>query len=343
MTATAGSGGSVSPSGTLTLAQGSNQTFLVQAQNGFQIQDVVVDGVSQGALSQYTFSNISNNHTLAASFSPTEQEEPGECVLTELPYEEDFNLSSLPECWESQILNGSGNGWQLGTFSGGLNGTGGNYAYCSISGNGLQVAALYSPEFNFTDYSSITISFAHYYRHFRSSAEFAYSLDGGNSWTTLQTWSSTTANPANYSQTPAALSGQNSVIFRWVFDFIGGGSPNTAKSWSIDNFQITGTSLQQFANGEGIPILTNETQSLDIEIYPNPAHDKIQLKFGQAQAQVKIHILDSTGRILREMQWFSVDRDTQYPLSIENLPGGILYLMLDNGTEKNTQKVIHLR
>jgi hypothetical protein len=341
LTATSGTGGTVSPSGILTLVEGSNQTFVIQASPGFEIEDVVVDGQSQGALTQYTFSNINSDHTLHASFAAVEQEEPEECVLTDLPYLQDFNQSNLPECWESEILSGSGNGWQVGTFSGGLSGSGGNYAFCNIAGNSLQVAALYSPTFDFTYYNAVQISFNHYYRHFRSSAEFSYSTDGGNSWTLLQTWTSTSSNPSTYTQSPAGLAGQSSVIFRWVFDFTGGGSPNTPKSWSVDNFQVTGTSLQQFASGEGITI-PRVKPNLNFEIYPNPAYEKIHLKFDQDQAQVKIHILDGTGRILREIQWFSIERDTHYPISIENLPGGVLYLMLDNGSEKNTQKVIHL-
>ena len=56
ITATAGTGGSISPSGSISVAQGGSQTFSIAANTGYQISSVTVDGVSQGAISSYTFS-----------------------------------------------------------------------------------------------------------------------------------------------------------------------------------------------------------------------------------------------------------------------------------------------
>src|SRR5436190_4837100 len=67
--ASAGTGGTISPSGSVGVNQGSNQTFTIAANPCFVISNVVVDGVSQGAISSYTFSNIQANHTISASFT----------------------------------------------------------------------------------------------------------------------------------------------------------------------------------------------------------------------------------------------------------------------------------
>jgi hypothetical protein len=70
ITATAGTGGSITPSGVVSVASGTAKTFTIAASAGYSINDVVVDGVSKGALVSYTFSNISANHSISASFSP---------------------------------------------------------------------------------------------------------------------------------------------------------------------------------------------------------------------------------------------------------------------------------
>jgi len=69
ITASAGSGGSISPSGNVNVSQGANQTFSITANSGFSISSVTVDGANQGAISSYTFSNVQANHTISAAFS----------------------------------------------------------------------------------------------------------------------------------------------------------------------------------------------------------------------------------------------------------------------------------
>ena len=69
ITATAGTGGSISPSGSVSVAQGGSQTFSIAANTGYQISSVTVDGVSQGAISSYTFSNVTAAHTISATFA----------------------------------------------------------------------------------------------------------------------------------------------------------------------------------------------------------------------------------------------------------------------------------
>ena len=69
LTATAGSGGTISPSGTFFQSQGANQTLTITPSSGYTISSVTVDGASVGAVSSYTFSNITASHTIAATFA----------------------------------------------------------------------------------------------------------------------------------------------------------------------------------------------------------------------------------------------------------------------------------
>jgi hypothetical protein len=68
ITSETGSGGSVTPAGALTVAYGSNSTYSIVPDIGFLISDVKIDNISVGAISSYTFNNITSNHTLSAAF-----------------------------------------------------------------------------------------------------------------------------------------------------------------------------------------------------------------------------------------------------------------------------------
>ena len=68
ITATAGSNGSITP-GNVSVAQGSGKSFTIAASSGYEIADVVVDGVSIGAVSYYTFNDIAADHTIEAIFA----------------------------------------------------------------------------------------------------------------------------------------------------------------------------------------------------------------------------------------------------------------------------------
>ncbi len=68
ITATAGPGGSISPAGATVVACGGSQAYTITAESCFNIADVLVDGVSVGAVASYTFTGVSADHTIAASF-----------------------------------------------------------------------------------------------------------------------------------------------------------------------------------------------------------------------------------------------------------------------------------
>ncbi len=74
ISATAGNG-QISPAGVSTVEEGQDQAYVVSAAPGYHIADVRVDGVSVGIVSSYTFSHVTGNHTIGASFSEDVAEE----------------------------------------------------------------------------------------------------------------------------------------------------------------------------------------------------------------------------------------------------------------------------
>ncbi|MBU1418523.1 MAG: hypothetical protein KKI15_08545 [Proteobacteria bacterium] len=69
ITATAGLNGNITPAGAVRVNDGGSKTFSILAASGYQVADVLVDGGSVGAVSSHTLTNITADHTIAASFS----------------------------------------------------------------------------------------------------------------------------------------------------------------------------------------------------------------------------------------------------------------------------------
>jgi len=69
ITASAALGGIISPTGSVSVTGGSSKTYTVAPKTRYRISDVKVNGVSKGAISLYTFSNVAANQTIQAYFS----------------------------------------------------------------------------------------------------------------------------------------------------------------------------------------------------------------------------------------------------------------------------------
>ena len=69
ITATAGTGGTIDPSGDVTVLHGANQNFIISPDAGYRVNDLVVDDLSLGAIAGYTFEDILRDHTIAVSFT----------------------------------------------------------------------------------------------------------------------------------------------------------------------------------------------------------------------------------------------------------------------------------
>ncbi len=68
ITASAGEHGSISPSGKVSVVKGADAAFVFQPEEGYKVTDVLVDGVSVGAVGSYTFEKVSGNHTILVTF-----------------------------------------------------------------------------------------------------------------------------------------------------------------------------------------------------------------------------------------------------------------------------------
>ena len=119
ISAGAGTGGTISPAGVTSVAIGGNQSYAIAANCGYIVSDVLVDGVSQGAITSYTFSNVSASHTITATYTaqlptitaagPTAFCIGGSVVLTSSAAT--GNIWSTGETTQSITALASGNYW----------------------------------------------------------------------------------------------------------------------------------------------------------------------------------------------------------------------------------------
>ncbi len=67
--ASAGAGGTISPSGSVTVFNGATQNFVITPNSGFAISTLVVDGIQVKTATGYTFTNVTADHTIAVTFT----------------------------------------------------------------------------------------------------------------------------------------------------------------------------------------------------------------------------------------------------------------------------------
>jgi len=68
ISSSAGTGGSISPSGSVSVLCGDSQTFTITPNFFRRIDYILIDGVQIGAVTTYTFSNVQTDHSIYAAF-----------------------------------------------------------------------------------------------------------------------------------------------------------------------------------------------------------------------------------------------------------------------------------
>ena len=87
ITATAGAGGTISPSGNVSVEKGKSQTFNFIPNYGYLVSEVVVDGVNKGISTSYTFTNVTAAHTIIVKFAKNPNAViPDGSIGAKLPY-----------------------------------------------------------------------------------------------------------------------------------------------------------------------------------------------------------------------------------------------------------------
>ncbi len=89
-------GGTIQPYGIKKVNAGGSQSYTMVANAGYEIDNVVVDGTDVGALTNYTFNNVTANHVIRANFKVAAENSPPVAVpALQVLFSNDSNAISL--------------------------------------------------------------------------------------------------------------------------------------------------------------------------------------------------------------------------------------------------------
>ncbi len=98
----------VTPNGTVKVEKGDSKTFKIEAKNGYEIEDVLVDGKSIGAVNEYTFKNVREKHTLEVKVKAIETKIEEEEIFKDVK-KDDWFYKAVDYVYKKELMNGTGN------------------------------------------------------------------------------------------------------------------------------------------------------------------------------------------------------------------------------------------
>jgi len=101
--------------------------------------------------------------------------------------------------------------------------------------------------------------------------------------------------------------------------------------------------LPPVAGATGVNDLSNGN-GFDYRIYPNPVSDQLNVFYRlQTQGTVKFTVLDSSGRVVRNLSQQGYNGDNQQSINISDLPEGLYHLRMVQGNIKTSSQFIKIR
>ena len=267
ITASAGQGGSITPSGAVSVDKGGSQTFTIKPSDNYEIADVKVDGQSVGKKTEYIFENVTKAHTIAASFTE-------KAVTLPDSIHEDFNAGELPEGWTVEGPSAKYNyeTWKINRYQDWRS----DAAVCAANymGNTAQNELLILPQINMQDSMQLSFDFAASYAQLSAGTlklTLKASLDKGRTWTEIWT-AKDHMGTIDEENTPEDVTGKGNIAipanfcktgaqFAFVFE----SAARTGASAAIDNVDFAaGTAPAPVARyAVKIAEMTNGTVTAD--------------------------------------------------------------------------------
>lgn len=267
ITASAGQGGSITPSGAVSVEKGGSQTFTIKPSDNYEIEDVKVDNQSVGKVETYTIGDVNENHTIAATFTE-------KAVILPDSIHEDFNSGSLPEGWTVEGPSAKDNyeSWKIDRYQDWRS----YAAVCAANymGNTAQNELLILPQINMQDSMQLSFDFAASYAQLSAGTlklTLKASLDKGRTWTEIWT-AKDHMGTIDEENTPEDVTGKGNIAipanfcktgaqFAFVFE----SAARTGASAAIDNVDFAaGTTPAPVArHAVKIAEMTNGTVTAD--------------------------------------------------------------------------------
>ncbi len=156
----------------------------------------------------------------------------------DMPFTENFDKEDImPPLWEVVDLLNNEQVWQVGRFSGGMQGTNRNYVFVNSAAyqpNHTQITQLISPSINMEDIESVSIKFHHKFTRANTvtAAQIHYKIGDSPIWHQIERWNESTANRATFEKIIPDIAGESQVRFRWSYHGMGD------SHWCVDDVEI---------------------------------------------------------------------------------------------------------
>jgi hypothetical protein len=186
--------------------------------------------------------------------------------INQVAFREDFGIPDLPG-WTRNNVGGNAQWWHSLEYTPfNPNTTTANNGYMVVNSDAHSTSSLLSrylitPSIDFSYYTSVNFAMSHFYDWYNGSeyARLEVSIDGGTTWSTVNTWMSDSPNPQNYSVSVPTAVGQSNVKFRYNY------YSNDDWYWFIDDILITGDVPVSYSwfptNGLSSSTIANPTAS----------------------------------------------------------------------------------
>ena len=280
-TATAGTNGSISSSSVTSVNCGTTQHYDITPDACYQIADVLVDGVSIGAVNSYDFTSVNSNHTISATFSASTVNatisiaaDPGNTVcsgssvtFTATP----TNEGSTPSYqW---VVNGNNVGSNSSTAT---------YTSSSFANNDVVSCVLTS---NASCVSSSTVNSNSVTLTVNSTVSTVTKT--GSTLTADQT--GVTYQWVDCSNSNSPISGATSISF----------TPTTSGNYAVtitkNSCSVTSTCTNVVITG-----INNSDFGNSFEFYPNPTTGRVKVNLDKQYTSLDVKITHVTGSIIEE-------------------------------------------
>lgn len=326
ITSGAGVHGTISPKGTFSVNYNGGQTYTITPVSGYRVADVLVDGSSVGAVTTYTFSNVTANHTISATFAVAA-----------------YNITS------SAGANGSisPNGITAVNY-------GSSQTYTILANQAYQVGNVVvdgSSVGAVTSYTFTNVAAAH-----KISASFscikpaAPVLSGPTSVTKQQdnlVYSVTNADLGNtftwtVPSTAQITSGQgtSSITVKWgnASGSVGCIAYSVCSHSTKTIYPVTiGAAFTNISTAEDGTGLTQ----VSLQVNPNPVQNKAKLVFTISQAaKCSVQLFDLTGKVLAVKEVDANKGVNETTLDVSAFAGGTYFIRFSNGKEKRTVMLV---
>ena len=203
------------------------------------------------------------------------------------------------------------------------------YLYTEATNNTNKTAILDGPCFDLG--TTITPLFQFNYSMFGSnmgSLHCEITTNGGSSWTSL--WSLSGNQGTGWSNASIDLASYVGQIVRIRFRGVTGNQQRS--DMAIDHVRLD--------DSGGIPAGLSQPEA-SLFLRPNPVSDMLFLIFdSQTEGPVQARIADLSGRALQMAEFQAVQGRNEWTMPVDQLPGGMYWMILEDGKSRTVEKFV---